>query len=217
MALRTPPSWLQQGSHPAENDRLGQQALFSTSGICTTGSLLVEAQSSPNMSVKVAAGWAAIVGDYTTNMGVYLSYNDASTNLTVTSADATNPRIDRVVLTVSDAYYTGLLNQVAFQVIAGTPAGSPTAPSTPSMSISLATIAVAAGATSISAGNITDTRTASGSNFAVWTTAQRPSVPAAGMHGFNTTLLSLEYYDGAAWQLVGGAGGGFDAFMLMGA
>jgi hypothetical protein len=217
MALRTPPSWLQQGSHPAENDRLGQQALFSTSGICTTGSLAVTAQASPNMSVQVAAGWAAVVGTITTNMGVYLAYNDAATNLTITAANPTNPRIDRVVLTVSDAYYSGLLNQVAFQVIAGTPAGSPTAPATPSMSISLATISVAAGATSISAGNITDTRTASGSNFAVWTTAQRPSPAAVGMHGFNTTLLSLEYYDGSVWSLVGGSGGGFDPFLLMGA
>lgn len=217
MALRTPPSWLQQGSHPAENDRLTTQGLISTSGIMTTGSLLVSAQGTPNMSVSVAAGWAAVVGNYTTNQGVYVSYNDAATNLTVTSADLTNPRIDRVVLTVSDAYYTGLLNQVAFQVIAGTPAASPTAPATPSMSISLATIAVAAGATSISAGNITDTRVAAASNFKVWTTAQRPTTASAGAFGFNLTLLQLEYYDGSAWQSAGGGGGGFDAFFLMGA
>ena len=217
MALRTPPSWLQQGSHPAENDRLTQQAIFSTSGICTTGSLLVSAQASPNMSVQVAAGWAAVIGTLTSTQGVYLSYNDAATNLTVAAADPTNPRIDRVVLTVSDAYYSGLLNQVAFQVVTGTPAASPTAPAVPAMSISLATIAVAAGATSISSGNITDTRVASGSNYGTWTTAQRPTSPSAGMTGFNLTLLQLEYYDGAAWQAIGGGGGGFDPFFLMGA
>jgi hypothetical protein len=33
MALRTPPSWLQNGSHPAENDRLTAQAIYSTTGV----------------------------------------------------------------------------------------------------------------------------------------------------------------------------------------
>jgi hypothetical protein len=34
MALRTPPSWLQNGSHPAENDRLtATQALWAASGV----------------------------------------------------------------------------------------------------------------------------------------------------------------------------------------
>lgn len=158
MALRTPPSWLQQASHPAENDRLTMQALIATSGVVGTSALAVTANGTPNMSVNVAAGHGAVVGDYQSNMGVYIGFNDATTNLTVTAANASLPRIDRVVMTVSDAYYTGLSNTVAFQVIAGTPNASPVAPSTPSMSISLATIAVAAAATTIVSGNITDTR-----------------------------------------------------------
>ncbi len=159
MALRTPPSWLQNGSHPAENDRLTTQAIIATSGIIGSSSLAVSQSATPAMSVQVATGWGALVGNYTTNMGVYQFYNDAATTLSVTTANPTNPRIDRVVVTVSDSYYTGVSNTVAFQVIAGTPAGSPVAPATPSMSISLATIAVAAGATSITNANITDTRT----------------------------------------------------------
>ena len=159
MALRTPPSWLQNGSHPAENDRLTMQSIIATSGIIGTGSLAVSQSATPAMSVQVATGWGALVGNYTTNMGVYQFYNDAATTLSVTTANPTNPRIDRVVVTVSDSYYTGVSNTVAFQVIAGTPAASPVAPATPSMSISLATIAVAAGATSITNANITDTRT----------------------------------------------------------
>jgi hypothetical protein len=43
-------------------------------------------------------------------------------------------------------------------VVKGTAAGSPTVPSTPTNSIALAQVAVAAGATSISSGNITDVR-----------------------------------------------------------
>lgn len=158
MALRTPPSWLQQGSHPAENDRLAMQALYNTTGTIGATSLAVTANGTPNMSVNVASGWGAVVGTTQTNMGVYQIYNDATTNLTVTTANASLPRIDLVCATVNDAYYTGLLNNVTFQVIAGTPAASPVAPTLPANSLSLATIAVAAAATSITSGNITDTR-----------------------------------------------------------
>lgn len=158
MALRNPPSWLQNGSHPAENDRLSMQGIIASTGIFTAGSLAVAQAASPAMSVQVASGWGAIVGDYTTNMGVYQFYNDAATSLSVATADPSNPRIDKVVVTVNDAYYTGAVNNVTFQVLTGTPAVSPTAPATPTNSLVLATIAVAAGATSIVNANITDAR-----------------------------------------------------------
>lgn len=158
MALRTPPSWQQNASHPAENDRLTTQGIWRTTGILKSTDLAVSANGVPNMSVNVALGWAAIVGDYTTNMGAYIAYNDATTNLTITTANGSNPRIDKICMTVSDSYYTGALNQVAFNVVAGTPAGTPAAPATPTNSIALATVYVGAGATSIVTGNITDTR-----------------------------------------------------------
>jgi hypothetical protein len=158
MAVRTPPSWLQNGSHPAENDRLTTQALWATTGIIKDTSLAVTQNAPAGMSVLIASGWAAIVGTTQANMGTYVGYNDATTVLTVTTADPTNPRIDRVCMTVQDAYYTGSLNDVIMQVVAGTPAGSPVAPALPANSISLATIAVGAGATSITNANITDTR-----------------------------------------------------------
>ena len=158
MALVTPPSWLQAGSYPAESDRLNAQALYATTGIIGSASMAVAPNSPAGMSVRVATGWAAVVGTTQPNMGVYTAYNDATETLTVTTADPTNPRIDRVVMTIRDAYYSGAFNDVIFQVLAGTPAGSPTAPATPANSISLATIAVGAGVTSILTANITDTR-----------------------------------------------------------
>jgi hypothetical protein len=158
MTLVTPPSWLQAGSYPAESDRLTTQALYATTGIIGSSSLAVTQNSPAGMSVKVAAGWAAIIGTTQANMGAYVAYNDAQATLTVTTADPTNPRIDRVVVTIRDAYYTGAFNDVIFQVLAGTPAGSPTAPAVPANSISLATIAVGAAVTSILTANITDTR-----------------------------------------------------------
>lgn len=167
MALVSPPSWLQAGSYPAESDRQIQQALYATTGIIGSSSLTVTENSPAGMSVRVATGWAAIVGTTQANMGVYTFYNDATTTLTVTTADPTNPRIDRVVVTVRDAYYTGAYNDVIFQVLAGTPAGSPTAPAVPANSISLATIAVGATVTQINTANITDTRVAVTTNLPV--------------------------------------------------
>ena len=158
MTLRTPPSWLQNGSHPAENDRLSTQALWATTGIIKSDSLAVTQNSPAGLSVIVASGWAAIVGTTQANMGTYVTYNDAPVVLSITTADPTNPRIDRVCATVNDAYYTGALNNVVLQVVAGTPAGSPVAPALPANSISLATVAVGAGATAITNANITDAR-----------------------------------------------------------
>ena len=158
MTLQTPPSWLQAGSYPAQYDRLTTQALWATTGIIGSSSLAVTANSPAGMSVRVASGWAAIVGTTTSNMGVYTIFNDATDVLTITTADPTNPRIDLVCATVRDAYYSGANNDVIFQVIAGTPAGSPVAPSLPANSISLATVAVGAAVTQINSGNITDTR-----------------------------------------------------------
>jgi hypothetical protein len=149
---------LQNGSHPAENDRLTTQALWATTGIINSASLLVHQNTPAGLSVVVDSGWAAIVGTTQANMGTYVTYNDASLVLSLNTADPTNPRVDLVCATVNDAYYTGSLNNVIIQVVAGTPAGSPVAPSLPANSITLATVAVGAGATAITNANITDTR-----------------------------------------------------------
>jgi hypothetical protein len=177
MALRTPPSWLQNGSHPAENDRLQMQGIFNTTGIIGPTSLQVTQNATPGMSVYVASGWAAIVGNYQANMGVYTVYNDATTTLTVTAANPSNPRIDLVCVTIQDAFYTGTSNTTLFQVIAGTPAVSPVAPTVPTNSIALGYIAVAAGATQILNANITDAR--------VLTTTLIPQAAS----GFNSLFL----------------------------
>jgi hypothetical protein len=165
MTLQTPPSWLQAGSYPAQYDRLTAQALWATTGIIGSSSLAVTANSPAGMSVRVASGWAAIIGTTTSNMGVYTIFNDAQDTLTITTADPTNPRIDLVCATVRDAFYSGANNDVIFQVIAGTPAGSPVAPALPANSISLATVAVGAAVTQINSGNITDTRVEVTSNL----------------------------------------------------
>jgi hypothetical protein len=110
------------------------------------------------MSVIIAGGWAAIVGTTQSNMGTYVAYNDAPTVVAITTANPTNPRIDLVCATVQDAFYTGAQNNVIFQVVVGTPASSPVVPALPANSIALAEVDVAAGALSITSGDITDLR-----------------------------------------------------------
>jgi hypothetical protein len=161
MALRTPPSWLQNGSHPAENDRLTTTGiLWKSQGVADYGSMKVSQSGTPAMTVSVAAGHALIAGTQTSNQGFYISYNDAATTVAIATASPTLPRIDRIVVTVQDSFYGGTANnQVLFQALTGTPNASPVAPAVPNNSISLATIAVAANQTTVVNGNITDTRT----------------------------------------------------------
>ena len=203
MTLRTPPSWLQNGSHPAENDRLTTQGTWTTSGVRRTGDLAVTQNSPTGMSVLVAAGWAAIVGTTTSNMGTYFVYNDGSTAATITTADATNPRIDRVCITVNDSAYTGSLNNVTINVVAGTPAVSPSAPATPANSISLATIAVAAGATTITTANITDTRTRTDMDEVVFSSSTTSTVPVRIQLNASQTANALQIVNSSGTVLNG--------------
>jgi hypothetical protein len=161
MALRTPPSWLQNGSHPAENDRLTTTGiLWKSQGVADYGSMRVSQSGTPAMSVSLAAGHALIAGTQTSNQGFYIAYNDAATTVAIATASPTLPRIDKIVVTVQDSFYGGTANnQVIFQALTGTPNASPVAPATPDNSISLATIAVAASQTTVVDGDITDTRT----------------------------------------------------------
>ena len=158
MTLHLPPSWLQNGSHPAENDRLTQQALWATTGVINMSSMEVTANSPVAMNVFVSSGWAAIVGTTQPLMGTYVAFNDDDVLLTITTANATNPRWDLIVATVNDSYYSGATDNVVYQVIAGTPASSPAVPATPANSIALAKVYVGAAVLSINSGDITDLR-----------------------------------------------------------
>ena len=205
MALRTPPSWLQNGSHTAENDRLTTTgSLWGVSGIVRSADLAVTASSGMNLSV--AAGWAAILGTYQTNMGTYMAYNDAAATATITTADPSNPRIDLVCITVNDAAYSGSLNSVAINVVKGTAAGSPSVPSTPTNSIALAQVAVAAGATTISSGNITDVRTRAQIVEPTFTSAASTSVPVRIQLNTGQTGNALQIINSSGTVL-----NGFDA------
>lgn len=195
MAEVNPPWVLQASSHPADVFR--RQTQFVAQGQqgvrnWVSGDLAVTANGTPNMSVNVAAGQCLISGTQnTTSQGSATCLNDATVNRTIAASDPTNPRIDIVCASVQDAAYSGSNNQWLIQVITGTPAPSPSAPATPANSIVLAQVAVAANATSITSGNITDKRPVFGQRFRA--RARNTSSTSVGTSATKIALQSLDY------------------------
>jgi hypothetical protein len=172
MAVVNPPGFLQNAGniHTAEILRAavnqGIAGRLTTSSLRVRGgvnyelggALKVQQAGSPNMSVDVLSGVAVIPGSQGSKQGAYSVMNDATTNLVVAAADASNGRIDRVVYRVDDQAYSGGTNTSALAVVTGTPSGSPVAPAAPNNSITLATVLVPALSTSVINSRITDTR-----------------------------------------------------------
>lgn len=215
--VANPPIWQQNRAYSARLDRTVVDLIFTEGVVDPGGGDFAVAQTSPlSLSVAVAIGRAVIQGDDETRQGKYLIVNDAVLNVPIVAAPvAPNSRIDRIVLQVNDpvAGSTRTPANVAEVVaIAGTPSLTPSAPAIPSTAISLATVAVASGATTITNANITDTRTAASnqaftitSNFEILTAAEIALLtPYAGQVVFNSTSNVVQYWNGSGWQNIGG-------------
>jgi hypothetical protein len=176
MPMRTPPSWLQAGSHPAENDRIGTRSLIGRSGVRLATDCAVT--STGGMNLSVSTGTAYVSGTVTAEQGMYQCYNDGAQALTVAPSHPTLARIDLVCITVNDSAYGSLADNVVIQIITGTPAAVPVVPNTPANSITLARVAVAATVTSINSGNITDLRTRAAATDYVLASSAATTVPA---------------------------------------
>lgn len=110
--------------------------------------LVVSAQSTPNMTVKVSSGECGINGA--------ILQNTASTNLTIASNTASYARIDAIVAYINETTYQ-------LKVLQGTPTATPSAPNCSSnMYVKLAEVYVGVGVSSIQASNITDCRNIAG-------------------------------------------------------
>jgi hypothetical protein len=172
------PMHLQANDYEAKQDRRLMSALLgyarfadlspsttlsnAAHGVCEAGHLKVtEKSGTPNMSVDVAAGAAFIAGTNASDQGCYFVENDATANVTIATADGTNPRIDVIVARVRDAAYSGADNDLLLTVVQGTPAASPAVPSLPDDCIALAQVSVPALDTAITNSQITDLRVAS--------------------------------------------------------
>jgi hypothetical protein len=161
MTAQNPPIFLQAGSHPAEDVRRALSEIVGVGGGVVGDSDLIvsERAGTPNMSVDVAGGSVWVAGTESTYQGAYFCDNRGTTNLVVSLGDATNPRIDLVVARVKDSVYSGASDAWEIAVVEGTAAASPSAPTAPPNSVTLAQIDVAAGASSVVDGDITDLRT----------------------------------------------------------
>jgi hypothetical protein len=79
-----------------------------------------------NMSVDVAAGSAWVKGLSTTGQGFYQQGNDATVNVAIGAAHATNPRLDQVILRIKDSDVGDASDTPEIAVIAGTATGGAT-------------------------------------------------------------------------------------------
>lgn len=160
----------------------------------------------PGMGVEVQIGSAFIPSG---DNYPYVVFMDAAENVTLATADGSNPRIDLIVayvdLTVVDNTSPNNPNMLVLENITGTPSGSPSIPNTAAIQavigasnpyIILAQVAVAAAATTITNVNVTDRRTFaqvdSSSNVATYPTAWVPTWSAAsgGTSIGNGTLVA---------------------------
>ncbi|MCX5236245.1 tail fiber domain-containing protein [Streptomyces prunicolor] len=165
---------------------------FQSTGVADTvgGSAFYAYADGTGMTVKVSPGFAIIRG--------HAVYSTATESLTIT-ASASSARIDRVVLRLDPA-----ANSITLAVLTGT-AGSGVAPTltqtdTGTYEFPLATVAVGANVTSISAASMTAERKFIGSTVGGWTTTTRPTSPRVGRLGLNLTTNVWEYWDGTAWK-----------------
>ena len=169
MTVKNPAVFLQAGSHPAEDVRRAFDVFIGagSEGYVSTGDLLVAESDTPAMSVQIAGGRALIQGTESTYSGVYMVENRGTASATIAAADVSNPRIDIVCATIEDSAYSGATDAWSISVTAGTAAASPVAPSLPSNSLLLCTVAVAAAASSIVDANLTDGRVQWGAAYRV--------------------------------------------------
>lgn len=135
----------------------------------STSMQVVQRSAGANMSVDISVGDVSFHFPSAT-YGLW-AWQDAVSNVSVSSANPTNPRIDVVYAYVDLSVVNPALDNnpgaLKFGVYAGTPAGSPSAPSDSAIQtllgagvpfVKLAQISVAAAATQVVNANITDYR-----------------------------------------------------------
>lgn len=214
-----PPFALQNAgaTHTAANDRMMLSGTFAgirAAGTLTArggvnpmagGILAVTQTGSPSMQLQVGAGVCYVAGSEASGQGLYACTNDATKNVTVTTAHGTLPRIDSVVARVYDAAYSGAVNTWALEVVAGTAAPSPVAPTLPNNCLRLYNVTVGSAVTSITNANLADVRpwaTAVGGVIPVINQAERDALTSLVPNGQSVFRLDtgvLEFKLSGSW------------------
>lgn len=120
-----------------------------SNGVFYASATNLQATPGNGLAVSVAAGSAWING--------YRYENTDDLNLPLTTANGSNPRIDRIVVRLSQ-----VSRSIQLAIVDGTPAATPSAPALTRTSdvyeLGIADVLIPAAATSIATNNITDTR-----------------------------------------------------------
>ncbi|SDN05949.1 hypothetical protein [Acetanaerobacterium elongatum] len=120
-----------------------------SNGVFYASATNLQATPGNGLAVSVAEGSAWING--------YRYENTDDLNLPLTTANGSNPRIDRIVVRLSQ-----VSRNIQLAVVDGTPAATPSAPALTRTSdvyeLGIADVLIPAAATSIATNNITDTR-----------------------------------------------------------
>ena len=179
--------------------------------VTSTSYAVVQRAAGANQSTDINASTGdgyIVLGDAVTSQGYYyVPPHSAVINEVVTTADATDPRIDQIVLEVKDdTHDAGGLNLVRTRVVAGTPTAGATlanlsgVASLPSSAARLAYVLVSAGDASIVTADISDQRSAGTPTTTVlypWTIDIDPLTTAATQTNFSTRQLDTLQVDAA--------------------
>lgn len=149
---------------PAVDLRQLIAAVVASEGVRTAADLKVTQRGAgANMSVDVAAGTCLIQDDHASGGGFYGYTLGSTANVAVGTANATNPRIDRVVVKILDNALGDASNSASVVVVAGTATAGATlsnltgAAAVPNSSLLLANVLVPAASSSVTNGNIDTT------------------------------------------------------------
>lgn len=186
-------AWQQATSYPAAVDRLALVAGMTHLNPTEQRQGVVIARGNP-LAVSSGGAMAVIIqpGFVTFSDGYIMSVTTAVT-LTVAAGGA-GARTDLIVARVRDTDFGDATTGGAIEIVQGT---TTTAPSTPARSVALATVYVAAGASSLSGTNLTDKR--------VFTAAAGGVVPQPGALATSPSTL---FPDGTpVWDALAGTAG----------
>ncbi|NUK09744.1 hypothetical protein HRW18_17375 [Streptomyces lunaelactis] len=202
--------WLLPSGQTREDTRLSPLGTMSPESAMTTrdgviaGGTALNATGAGPMQVQIAVGRALVQG--TEAQGAYPVAVTAPETLTVTDGNATNPRIDVVVLRVCDELYDTTGQTLArVELVTGAASATPTPPTLPPTSLRLWEITVPAGV-SAGTGGITwssaldDRRRYTAAYGGITPRGWGLSFTGAYPGQYRDNGSGLDRWDGAAWQ-----------------
>lgn len=170
MAFVGPPEFLNAAgkTYPAVRDRMILSHMGAQAGVYTDIDFLTTWTSGMNLSVQFGDALIKATHPTLVNKGLYHINSDAAVPVTIPAANASNPRIDQIVLTVQDPSFDPAVTNSTplIQVLQGTPTPGATlnnrsgaVATLPPSSLRLADVLVPTAAAALSAASIRDRRT----------------------------------------------------------